>query len=158
MADLEIRPTMRFIMIRYIVTDLLLVAAVIWWSMERNDPSLGKVALAAVIAAAVLMAWPVSQHVKRQRIRCRLEGGQLRYESGLLTTTLKTLPVDNIQDVTVRRTMLQKMFGVGDLRIETAGKGSALEIANVENPQRSADVILAATAKPNTARQGSNQT
>ena len=152
MADFEIRPTMKFIVIRYVITDLLLVAAVIWWSTVRNDPSLGKVALAAIIAALLLLAWPLSKHLERQRIRCRLEGPQLRYESGLLTTTVKTLPVDNIQDVTVRQTMIQKMFGVGDLRIETAGKGSALEIDNVENPQRLADMIL--SSKPNAAQRG----
>jgi len=146
-ADLEIRPTMRFIFIRYAIACLLLITAVTWWSMNRENPSLANVSFALLIGAAALMLWPISQHLKRQRIRCRLDGAQLRFESGLITTTVKSLPVENIQDVTVRRTMVQRMFGVGDLRIETAGKGSALEIGSVEDPQRLADAILSRTSK-----------
>ncbi len=143
MADLEIRPTMRFIAIRYAITLILLAAALFWWAGGRDD-TLG---LAPVVGAAALLLWPLSLHWKRQRIRCLLDGGQLRYESGLVTTSVKSLPVANIQDVTVRTTLVQKLFGVGDLRIETAGQGSGFEIANVEQPHKAAEIILAAAAK-----------
>jgi uncharacterized membrane protein YdbT with pleckstrin-like domain len=137
MPEFEIRPTMRFILIGYALVVTLLAAAFIWWALEQTTVSLG-----AVIAAVLLLAWPIARHLERQRVRCRLEGGQLRYESGLFTTTVKTIPVASIQDVTVRRSFAQRIWGIGDLRIETAGKSSALEIANVEDPQKSADQIL----------------
>ena len=142
MADLEIRPTMRLITLGYITTDALLVAAIVWWVNRRDD-----VSLAAVVAAALLLLWPVVRHIKRQRVRCRLQEGQLRYEYGLFTTSVKSLPLANIQDVTVRRTPMQRMWGIGDLRIETAGKSGALEINNVDDPQKSADTILTSVAR-----------
>ena len=117
MAELEIRPTMRFITLGYAVVAILLVAAVAWWGLSQDNR-----VLAAVAAAALLLLWPISRHIKRQRTCWRLEGGQLRYEFGVFSTTVKTIPVANIQDVTVRRTVGQRICGIGDLRIETAGQ------------------------------------
>jgi membrane protein YdbS with pleckstrin-like domain len=137
MAELEIRPTLRFIRLGYVVVAVLFVAAVAWWAMERTTPAAG-----AAVVAALLFAWPALRHLERQRIRCKLEGDNLRYEEGILSTTVKTLPVTNIQDVTVQRGLLQRIWGIGNLRIETVGHGEAIEIANVEDPQPLADRIL----------------
>lgn len=142
MAELEIRPTMRFIRLGYLAIGVLLVAAVAWW-VNRQDT----LSLAAVAAATLLLLWPAIRHLNRQRICCRLEGDHLRYESGIFTTTVKTLQVSKIQDVTVRRTLTQRMWGIGDLRIETAGQSSALGIRNVEDPQKCAERILASAGK-----------
>jgi membrane protein YdbS with pleckstrin-like domain len=139
MAELEIRPTLRFIRLGYVAVTVLLAAALAWWAIERTPASVG-----AIVVAALLFAWPLIRHLKRQRIRCRLEGENLRYEEGLLSTTVKTLPVANIQDVTVQRGLMQRLWRVGNLRIDTTGHGDPIEIANVEDPQPLADRILAA--------------
>ena len=142
MAEMVIRPTMRFIRLGYLAVVVLLAGAVVWWRIERDTLS-----LVAIIVGALLLPWPVSRHIKRQRTCWRLLGGQLRYESGVFTTTVKTIPLANIQDVTVRRKVSQRMWGIGDLRIETAGQSSALEISNVENPDKCAQTILASAGK-----------
>ena len=138
MADMEVRPTMLFIRLGYILTAVLLAAALVWWRMQQDNLS-----LAAVGVSAVLLLWPITRHIKRQRICLRLEGDHLRYQRGLVSTTVKTIPIAGIQDVTVRRSVGQKIWGVGDLRIETAGQASALEIDNINDPQKVADLILA---------------
>ena len=139
MADLEIRPTLRFVVLGYLAVAALVVAAIAWWNMERTPLTQGVVAV-----AALLSIWPAARHLKCRRIRCKLEGANLRYEEGLVSTTVKTIPLANIQDVTVRRGMLQRIWGIGDIRIEAVGSGAAVEIDNVENPQPLADRILAA--------------
>jgi membrane protein YdbS with pleckstrin-like domain len=139
MAELEIRPTLRFIRLGYAAVIVLFLAALGWWAMERTTPAAG-----AAAVAALLFAWPAFRHLKRQRIRCKLEKDNLRYEEGLLSTTVKTLPVSNIQDVTVRRGLMQRVWGIGTIRIDTTGHGEPIEIANVEDPQPLADRILAA--------------
>ncbi len=141
-AQLEIRPTMRFVSLTYGLVLLLLAAAVVWWVIQQDNLS-----LAGVAVAALLLLWPASKHLERQRTRCRLEGDHLRYEYGILSTTTKTIPMAKIQDVTVRRTVGQRVWGVGDLRIETAGAASALEIHDVENPEGVAQQVLAAAQK-----------
>ena len=142
MEELEIRPTMRFILAGYAATFVLLLGALAWWNMNQQDPAY----LGVVGVALLLLLWPASKHLHRQRIRCRLQGDQLRFEEGLISTSVKTLPVSRIQDVTVRRSVFQRIFGTGDLRIETAGQSSALEIHNIDNPQAAADRILSAAA------------
>ena len=142
MADLEIRPTLRFIRLGYLGAGSLLVAALIWLGIDQSQ-----LPMAATAGAAVLLFWPAVRHLKRQRLRCLLEGGQLRYHEGLVSTTVRTIPVANIQDVTVRRGPLQRLFGVGDIRIETAGDSSAVEIHNVDDSQSVADRLLAAKAE-----------
>ncbi len=139
MADLEIRPTLRFVILGYLAVAVLLVAAVVWWNMVGTQLTLG-----AVAVAALLFVWPATRHLKCRRVRCKLEGANLRYEEGLVSTTVKTIPLANIQDVTVRRGVVQRIWGLGDIRIEAVGSGAAVEIDNVENPQPLADRILAA--------------
>jgi putative membrane protein len=139
MAELEIRPTMKFIRLGYVAVLALLVAALIWWGMAQDQTVLGGVG-----AAALLLFWPALRHVQQRRVRCRLDGVNLRYEEGLLSTTTRTIPVSNIQDVTVSRGLMQRLWGVGNLRIETSGDSPAVEIANVDDPQPIADRILAA--------------
>ena len=138
MAELEIRPTMRFIWAGYVLALLALASAVAWWISRQDTLSL---------AVVILDLWPLERHLNRQRTVWRLEADHLRYEHGLLTTTVKTIPLANIQDATVRRRLSQRLWGVGDLRVETAGQASAIEIFNVENAQQAADQILAAAKK-----------
>lgn len=136
MAAIEIRPTMRFIHLGYAAVAILLVASLVWWATSQDSR-----VLVAVAAAALLLLWPISKHIKRQRTCWKLENGQLRYESGVFSSTVKTIQLAKVQDVTVRRSFGQKMWGIGDLRIETAGQSSALEVSNVEKPQECADQI-----------------
>ena len=142
MADLEIRPTMRFIRMGYLAVLILLGAAVYWW---REQP--GALSQAAMVGAGLLLLWPMERHLNRQRTCCRLQTDHLRYEHGIMNITVKTIPLANMQDATVRRRLSQRVWGIGDIRIETAGQASAIEILNVENPRRVADQILAAAKK-----------
>jgi uncharacterized membrane protein YdbT with pleckstrin-like domain len=137
MAELEIRPTMRFVKMGYAAVAGLFALTITWWAL---DPS--PLPLSAVVVAVLLFAWPIARHLQRQRTRCWLDGDHLRYEAGLFSSTVKTIQVANIQDVTIHRTFRQKMWGLGDLRIETAGRASTLEIQDVEDVKGSADKIL----------------
>jgi uncharacterized membrane protein YdbT with pleckstrin-like domain len=150
MAELEIRPTLRFVILGYLAVAGLLVAAIVWWNMEGTPVTQG-----AVAVAAILFLWPVIRHVQARRVRCKLEGANLRYEEGLVSTTVRTIPVANVQDVTVRRGLVQRIWGLGDLRIETAGDSAPVEIDNVESPQTTADRVLAARGTASGQGQGS---
>ncbi len=141
MAELEIRPSIKFIVLRYAVVAALELAAAIWYVADR-----GQLPLVALVVATLLYVWPIAAHIERQRTRCRLDSSHLRHEYGIFSTTVKTIPVAKIQDVTVRRTLNQRLWGIGNLRIETAGETSTVEIANVDDPEPTAQKILAAAA------------
>ena len=140
-AALEIRPTMKFVGLRYMIVALVELGAAVWWVSRDDTLSLG-----VLIASFALNVWPVAKHIERQRSRCRLEGSHLRYEHGIFTTTVKTMPVAKIQDVTVHRTLNQRIWGVGNLQIQTAGETSNVEIPNVDDPEAVGQEILEAAA------------
>jgi hypothetical protein len=47
-----------------------------------------------------------------------------------------------VQDVTVRQSVAQRIYGIGDLTIETAGETSRLTFPNIDSPQQVADQII----------------
>ncbi len=95
----------------------------------------------AVLLLALLP--PIRMHISRRLVKMRLHDEHLTLESGLLSRTRRTVDVAKIQDVTVRQSLGQRILGVGDLWLESAGESGALAIANVDSPRQIADEILA---------------
>jgi len=60
----------------------------------------------------------------------------------LAAKTTRTIQLSKVQDVRVDQRPGQRMFGVGDISIETAGEASRLTIPDVDHPQTFADEIL----------------
>ena len=60
----------------------------------------------------------------------------------MASKTTRNNQMSKIQDVRVDQRVVQRVFNVGDLSIETAGDSSRLTIPNVDNPQAMADEIL----------------
>ena len=69
-------------------------------------------------------------------------GDKLRYETGMLSKATRTIQLSKVQDVTVRQSLGQRIAGVGDLSIETAGESSRLTFPNIDGPQVIADRII----------------
>ncbi|HEX7091257.1 MAG TPA: PH domain-containing protein [Longimicrobiales bacterium] len=55
--------------------------------------------------------------------RYRLERDELIIDSGLLSRRHRVIPLARIQNIDVRETALQRVCGVAELRVETAGSG-----------------------------------
>jgi uncharacterized membrane protein YdbT with pleckstrin-like domain len=54
----------------------------------------------------------------------------------------RTIQLSKVQDVRVEQRLVQRVFNVGDLSIETAGEASRLTLANVDDPHKLADEIM----------------
>jgi putative membrane protein len=80
--------------------------------------------------------------LNRQLTTVTIAGERLRYESGLFSKSTRTIQLQKVQDVRVDQRLSQRLFGVGNLSIETAGEASRLTIPDVDNPQALADTIL----------------
>jgi uncharacterized membrane protein YdbT with pleckstrin-like domain len=74
-----------------------------------------------------------------------LAGDKLRYESGALSKTTRTIQVSKVQDVRVDQSLLQRLIGTGNLSIETAGETSRLTVENIDDPGAVADAITEAS-------------
>lgn len=143
MQDTVIRPTMKFIKLGYALVLLLIVGAVVGASLlpleyEQYRPF--------VIALPVLLVvWPIRRHIRRQFTKATIAGDKLRYEVGILSKSTRNISLPKVQDARVDQSVTQRMFGVGDLSIETAGETSRLTLRNVDRPQQVAEEILAAS-------------
>jgi membrane protein YdbS with pleckstrin-like domain len=56
-----------------------------------------------------------------KRLECHLGERSLRYRKGILVTTEKTIPLENIQDVTFVEGPILRRFNLSTLKFETAG-------------------------------------
>jgi uncharacterized membrane protein YdbT with pleckstrin-like domain len=90
----------------------------------------------------ILLLPPIRMHSKRRLITVRLHDEHLTLETGFLSRTRRTVDMAKIQDVTVRQTLGQRILGVGDLMIESAGEGGRITIANLDSPRGIADEII----------------
>ena len=58
------------------------------------------------------------------KLDCHLDDRKLRYRKGILVTVEKTIPLENIQDVTFIEGPILRHFHLSTLKFETAGSGA----------------------------------
>jgi uncharacterized membrane protein YdbT with pleckstrin-like domain len=145
MEDAVIRPTMKFIKLGYVLVLLLIVACTILFftMIPPDDPWRGRPWILA--APAVFLIWPIRRHIQQRFTKATIAGDRLRYEVGAFSKSTRNISLPKVQDARVDQSVLQRMFGIGNLSIETAGEASRLTIRNVDRPQEVADEILAAS-------------
>lgn len=143
MQDTVIRPTMKFIKIGYVVVLVVIIAAIVGASMLPQQDEQYRWWLIGI--PVLLFIWPVRRHIQRQFIKATITGDRLRYEVGVFSKSTRNISLPKVQDARVDQSVTQRMFGIGNLSIETAGEASRLTLRNVDNPQHVADEILAAS-------------
>jgi len=142
MAEMIIRPTMKYIYLGYTLV-LVIVAAVIIATLNVQWPASIPSSWQPWIPwlPALLLLWPLKRHLRNRLTRMTVLEDRLRYQSGLLSRTTRTILLSKVQDVIVRQSIGQRIFGVGDLSIETAGEASRETIYNIDRPQKIADYL-----------------
>ena len=139
MTDLTIRPTAKFIMFRALFAVLVfLVLEIAWYTQWRETERLTFV---PILAPLVLIS-PAWRALQRQFTKTTISGDRLRYETGAFSKSTRTIQLSKLQDVRVDQTMSQRMFGVGNLTLETSGETSRLVLDDVDSPQATADEIM----------------
>lgn len=135
MADLTIRPTAKFIKAGLVLTVLVFLgldALCIWQSFP----------LWALAIPILVFGWPALRALRRKFTRTIITGDRLRYETGVTSKITRNIQLSKVQDVRVDQRLLQRIWNVGNLSIETAGEASRLTIPNVDDPQALADEIM----------------
>jgi uncharacterized membrane protein YdbT with pleckstrin-like domain len=140
MSEMIIRPTMKFIYLGYAAVVVIVVALVVAM-MRMQWPSW------ILWLPTLLLLWPLIRHLRNRLTKMTILDDRLRYETGLVSKTTRTILISRVQDVTVHQRVGQRIFGVGDLSIETAGEASRLTIPQIDRPQEIADQINAHSQK-----------
>ncbi len=132
-----IRPSMKTVWAAYAFTAVIALSLIVAIARLYTDAPFWLEALPLVIFIA-----PLKMHLSRRLITLRLQGGHLTLEAGLLSRTRRTVDMAKIQDVTVNQTLFQRVLGIGDIMLESAGERGAMSIPNIDRPRVIADAIL----------------
>ncbi|MGE3595184.1 MAG: PH domain-containing protein [Dehalococcoidia bacterium] len=104
-------------------------------------------AVASVLAVAITIV----RIIEWTRIRYEVSGGELRVTSGLFARQERLVPLERIQAVDISENLLQRLFGVVGVKIETAAGGSSaseVSLAALRRPDAIALRDRLAVARP----------
>jgi uncharacterized membrane protein YdbT with pleckstrin-like domain len=135
--EIVVHPTLKFVHAGYVAALVLIVTGFIlqrefldtapWWSP---------------LILCILLLWAATRHIKRLSMKLTVSLDKLRFETGILSKSTRTIQLAKVQDVRVDQSLRQRMVGVGTLSIETAGEASRLVIHDIDQPQPLADEIM----------------
>ncbi len=106
------------------------------------------------LVLCILLFWAGTRHIKRLAMKLTVSLDKLRFETGILSKSTRTIHLGKVQDVRVDQSLKQRMVGVGTLAIETAGEASRLVIHDIDQPQVLADEIMRRAELMNTGMRG----
>jgi len=134
-AELTIRPTAKFIKAGVVLAGLVFLGLEVL-SVIQSLP------LWALALPILIFVWPAVRALRRRFTCTVITGDRLRYETGVTSKITRNIQLSKVQDVRVDQRLMQRIWNVGNLSIETAGEASRLTIPNVDHPQSLADEIM----------------
>ena len=100
----------------------------------------------AIYALGTGFQWLVAL-IRRLFARYTLTSRYLIVKKGVLSRSQKTIPVQRIQNVSLRQGVLSRLFGLGSVMVESAGERGAVRLISLPNCQEYVDKILAAAER-----------
>lgn len=137
-----IRPTMLFIKIGYGLAALggILLAALFAWIPQTWFTVPWWIWLPLALA---LLLIPAYYHLRRNMIRYTLTDSKIEIDEGFIARTTRNIPLRNIQDVTVKANIPQRLLGYGNLVVDNASEyGGTTILRNIHDPRHHADLLL----------------
>jgi uncharacterized membrane protein YdbT with pleckstrin-like domain len=138
-SELTIQPTAKFLKAGAILAGIVFLGLEIGCLLSWNAAAGTSLIM---VAPPLILIWPAMRAFRRRFTRTVISGDRLRYETGVAGKTTRNIQLSKLQDVRVDQRMMQRIFNVGNLSIETAGEASRLTILNVDSPQSLADEIM----------------
>lgn len=141
----SIRPSFLFVGVRYVLAALvwIVVTALISLVVSYFAAPWWVGAILVVFAGIVLFVNPVVAHVRRQMNLYTLTNHKLEVQRGLISTTVRNIPLGKVQDVTVTASIFERLLGLGNIIIDNASEeGGQVVISTVPNAKHYADLLL----------------
>jgi uncharacterized membrane protein YdbT with pleckstrin-like domain len=151
-VSFTLRPTLIFVLIRYIVAALITIAAAaLVGILSGRFPVLTGWTAFLIILGVALIAFsnPVYKHILRKREVYTLTNHKLEMRFGLIAKIVRNIPLRNIQDVTVTASVWQRFLNLGDIEIDSASEAGKIILDDIHHPERYANQILAELRRRN---------
>jgi membrane protein YdbS with pleckstrin-like domain len=130
------RPSWRAMMsfyTKWIVVGIVpLVAGILVDHFRHNSHLTGWAALvtAVILAAALLIGW-----IRRVATLYQITDRRIQIRHGIISRQTREALIDRVQNVTIRQSVFDRLFGVGTLDFDTAGmEGADFCFAGVPDP------------------------
>jgi membrane protein YdbS with pleckstrin-like domain len=136
---MELRPSLKFVTLAYIFCLILAAAIGVALVTLQDVPQWAPWSL---LLPGALLFFTIIRHIRLRMVKLTVNGDRLRYEEGLFSKSTRTIELQKVQDVRVDQSVWQRIWGIGDLSLETAGGSSRIEIDQIDRPQAAADHIL----------------
>ena len=145
-----IRPSMKTVWAAYALAIAVIIAGMWLYFQYADDKPRWLLAIPFIVLLP-----PLKMHLTRRLVSLRFQDDHLILETGFLSRTRRTVDTAKIQDVTVQQTLGQRLLGVGDLFLESAGESGRMSIANLDRPREIADAIINSSKRaPDTRSRG----
>lgn len=148
--EIEFRPHWSGILREGVVVLIGIALAVVFFIMDVNPWFYaGLAAIVLILIARGLVRWLTTSHV--------ITSERLIYRAGFIAKHGNELPLEVIQHVAFNQTIIERIFGTGDLMIESAGTHGQTRYKDIPNPEGVQSLIykvrearIAAVEGPNT--------
>lgn len=147
-----LRPTLIFVLIRYVVAAAITIAAAALVGILSNSwPVLGGwIAFLIILGVAIIVfSNPIYNHILRRREVYTLTNHKLEMRYGIVAKIRRNIPIRNIQDVTVTASVWQRFLNLGDIEIESASEAGKIVLDDIHHPERYSNLILAELRRRN---------
>ena len=139
-----LRPTMFYVIAWYIVAAIIWIAAAAGTGIATSKDLIdGGIAAWIMVGAGLLIfAIPIYKHILRRREVYTLTNHKLEMRYGIISKTVRNIPLRNIQDVTVTASVWQRFLKLGDIVIDSASDMGRIHLNEIHHPERYANIIL----------------
>lgn len=137
--ELTVRPSLRKAKLGLVIAAAVFFSITYAWWLFRDQVAWWILVVGILPFIAPLVGW-----IDHRRTCLTLTGRILSVHRGFVATSTERIDVAKVQNVRVERTMVDRMWGVGTLVIETASESGRLVIQQIDNPTKVADLILGA--------------
>jgi membrane protein YdbS with pleckstrin-like domain len=133
----SITPTLVFVKIGYVLTAIAILLAVALLA------TFGISFLISIVVSLPLFLIPAYFHARQRLVRYTLTDSKIELDEGLIFQNSRNVPLRSIQDVSVSSTLMQRIFGFGNLVIDNASDDAGkIILKNIDSPKKYADDLM----------------
>jgi uncharacterized membrane protein YdbT with pleckstrin-like domain len=133
---LDLRPHWWTLVVPALVTLLVTVAVGVAWALTPAGSLQASLRLAVGLAGLLVLALLVLGRVLRWlTTHFVLTTERLIFRSGVVAKFGREIPLERINDVTFTQSLFERLIGIGDLLIESAGEHGQSTFSDIRDPE-----------------------
>jgi uncharacterized membrane protein YdbT with pleckstrin-like domain len=132
----DLRPHWWTLVVPVLITVLVTVAVGVAWAVAPEGSLQAPARLVAGVAGLLLLALLVAGRVLRWlTTHFVLTTERLIFRSGVVAKFGREIPLERINDVTFSQSVFERLVGIGDLVIESAGEHGQSTFSDIRDPE-----------------------